>query len=99
MAGIRAPRDAAQQAEWGEAVELDPGAWAVGDLLCFGQPADHVALWDGAALVHARARVRRERPAAVPELMERLTTVRRPGPSQAITRPSLWGTVPRPKGT
>lgn len=90
LSGIRVPRDAAQQAAWGLSVEPHPTAWLPGDVLCFGQPADHVALWDGQALVHARARVRRQTVGQVPELMERLATVRRAAPSPPTARLSLW---------
>jgi len=78
LAGARLPRDASQQGATGEEVSLDPGAWEAGDLLFFGEPADHVAMVDGRGrMLHCQGRVRQERIDRRGDLMSRLSGVRR----------------------
>ena len=90
-AGIRLPRDAAQQATAGVAVsQAEPSQWRAGDLLCFGAPADHVGIFDGrGAMLHARGRVQRQKLEELGPLWPRLSAVRRPVPQRG-ERPSLW---------
>jgi cell wall-associated NlpC family hydrolase len=100
LAGFALPRDAAQQAQCGGPLELDPSAWRPGDLLFFGEAggtADHVALWEGeGCLLHARGRVRRDRFAQLGDLAQRLCAVRRLGPRDWIREPTLWAVPPQP---
>lgn len=79
LAGALLPRDARDQA--GAGGEVDPaerGAWRPGDLLLFGDPADHIGLLDARGrLLHCRGRVRQDPLGELPKLMARLSTVRR----------------------
>jgi cell wall-associated NlpC family hydrolase len=76
--GADLPRDASQQSRCGEAVDLDPAAWEAGDLVFFGDPADHVGFSDGrGGLLHCRGQVRVDRLDKLPELANRISAVRR----------------------
>jgi hypothetical protein len=78
LCAARLPRDASQQSRIGEALELEPGTWKAGDLLFFGEPADHVAMTDGRGqILHCQGRVRLEQISRREDLMERLSAVRR----------------------
>ncbi len=89
-AGFDLPRDARQQRGRGRPVSSSSG-WRAGDLLFFGDPADHVAIYDGrGGLVHARGRVVRQSLEEVGDLLGRLSAVRRLGASDAIEGESLW---------
>lgn len=78
LCGALLPRDASQQAEVGEAVALDPASWEAGDLLFFGDPADHVGFTDGRGnLLHCQGRVRIDRLEQREDLRARLGAVRR----------------------
>lgn len=78
LCGGRLPRDASQQSRAGVEVPLDPDAWEAGDLLFFGDPADHVALTDGQGrILHCQGRVRQEPVDRREDLMARLSGVRR----------------------
>lgn len=78
LAGARLPRDASQQSFVGDEVAMDPAAWEAGDLLFFGDPADHVALTDGRGrILHCQGRVRQEPIERRDDLMARLAGVRR----------------------
>lgn len=92
MAGVRLPRDAAQQALCGDAVEGGSDGWQAGDLLFFGQPADHVGIFDGrGAMLHASGLVRRQRLPELQALMGRLSAVRRLRGESAPAERTLWG--------
>lgn len=91
LSGARLPRDASQQARAGTEVAPDPAAWEAGDLLFFGDPADHVALTDGrGGILHCQGRVRQERIEDRPDLMERLSGVRRWWGSQVAQPETAW---------
>jgi hypothetical protein len=78
LAGVGLPRDASQQQRVGEEVTREATAWQAGDLLFFGDPADHVGIHDGReGLLHCRGSVRRDRLREIAPLMERLSAVRR----------------------
>jgi len=92
-AGIRLPRDSAQQQHCGEEVGQERAAWAAGDLLFFGDPADHVGIYDGReGMLHCRGKVRRDVLEAIAELMKRCSAVRRVG---TLTGPSTLWYLPR----
>jgi cell wall-associated NlpC family hydrolase len=92
--GMRLPRDAAQQSASGRALALEENAWEAGDLLLFGEPADHVGIYDGrGALLHCRGFVRRQGLGEIPELVARLSAARRIQPK--AEEPTLW-LDPRP---
>lgn len=91
LAGLRLPRDAAQQQEVGESIELATAAWSAGDLLYFGKRADHVGLYDGrGGMIHCRGQVRHDRLGEIAPLMARLHTVRRPWSMVGSSQRSLW---------
>ncbi|RKZ08590.1 hypothetical protein DRQ53_04920 [bacterium] len=77
LCGVTLERDAAQQAGYGEAVGLEPDQWRAGDLIFFGQPADHVAFLDARdGLLHCQGQVRQDRLEGHP-LQARISGVRR----------------------
>jgi hypothetical protein len=91
LCGVDLPRDAVQQAACGEVVAPEPAAWQPGDLLFFGDPADHVGFTDGRGnLLHCRGRVRQDRMDEVPELMDRLSGVCRWISLQGAGEPRAW---------
>lgn len=92
LCGVLLPRDASQQAGVGEPIETDPANWEAGDLVFFGDPADHVAVADGrGGLLHCQGRVRADRLERRADLAGRISGVRRwwglrrPGPGSAWT--------------
>lgn len=94
-AGFQLHRDAVQQSVQGEEIPLDSGSWERGDLLFFHDPVDHVGLYDGeGALVHARARVRRQGLDEIPELLAGLVRVRRMNSELRIRGETLWRRIP-----
>ena len=98
--GVALPRDASQQQHVGEDVGLDREAWCAGDVLFFGERADHVGVFDGKrSLIHCRARVVKQPLDDVGDLMERLSCVRRVTPMQHATRSTLWIRTPDAPGT
>lgn len=77
LAGVELPRDAAQQSGCGEELGRDQGAWTAGDLIFFGDPADHVAFYDGrGGILHCQGRVRRDKLEGH-DLQARISGVRR----------------------
>jgi cell wall-associated NlpC family hydrolase len=95
LAGFDLPRDSAQQAGRGSAVDLSAGAWRRGDLLFFHDPVDHVGIHDGdGGLLHARGRVRRDRFEDLVELLDGLASVRRLCASDRSITSTLWRVVP-----
>ena len=95
-AGYELPRDAAQQSLLGEMLPLDSSSWRAGDLLFFHDPVDHVAIYDGEeTIIHARARVVRQRLSEAGELHSVLSVVRRLTMDDRIRQASLWR---RPQG-
>lgn len=91
LGGYALPRDASQQQHVGQEVPLERDAWERGDLLFFGEPADHVGIFDGkASLLHCRASVVKQDLDAIGPLMERLTSVRRVGARERVSRASGW---------
>jgi cell wall-associated NlpC family hydrolase len=76
--GVGLPRDASQQSRCGEPVDCDPAKWEAGDLLFFGEPADHVGFSDGRGhLFHCRGQVRMDQLEDLPLLVNRIVAVRR----------------------
>jgi cell wall-associated NlpC family hydrolase len=76
--GADLPRDSTQQSRFGEAVDSDPAVWEVGDLVFFGDPADHVGFSDGrGGLLHCRGQVRIDQLDELPRLKNRIFEVRR----------------------
>jgi hypothetical protein len=95
LAGLRLPRDAAQQQQVGQWIDPSPEAWKGGDLFYFGERADHVGLYDGrGGMIHCRGRVRRDALSDLAPLMARLHTIRRPWPEAPEPDDSLWTLVP-----
>lgn len=97
LAGTPLPRDAAQQQKVGESVAGAPEHWRMGDLLFFGERADHVGIYDGRqGMIHCRGKVRRDALSEVTPLMARLRTVRRPWDLPTRADRSLWsvGSMP-----
>jgi cell wall-associated NlpC family hydrolase len=91
LSGVSLPRDASQQQGSGEAVDSDPSAWEAADLVFFSDPADHVALYDGrGGLLHCQGRVRRDAVGSVPQLMGRVSAVRRWWSLRGGSTPTLW---------
>lgn len=88
----RLPRDAAQQVEHGEEVPLAGNAFERGDLLFFGDPVDHVAIYSGKGrILHCSGRVREETLGENPQLAARLCAARRPWDQLELVPPTLWG--------
>lgn len=91
LGGYLLPRDASQQQGVGTEVPLDRDRWERGDVLFFGERADHVGVFDGrSSLLHCRASVVTQDIDAIGPLMERLSGVRRMGPGQSVVRPTAW---------
>jgi cell wall-associated NlpC family hydrolase len=91
MAGLSLPRDAAQQARCGDALSGGAESWQAADLLFFGEPADHVGIYDGkGALLHASGRVRRQPIDQLGQLMGRLSGVRRLKAAAKRPATTLW---------
>ena len=89
--GVELPRDASQQVRCGEPVDRDPSAWEAGDLVFFGDPADHVGFSDGrGGLLHCRGRVRMDPLEDLPRLMSRISAVRRWWGMRGETRSGSW---------
>lgn len=95
LAGVALPRDASQQQRTGRPVDPEPSAWSAGDLLFFGDPADHLGIHDGrGGMIHCRGSVRRDPLREIAPLMERLSAVRRPDLGGTGPRPTLWRRPP-----
>lgn len=91
LAGFHLPRDARQQARRGAAVEPSESRWQAGDLLFFGLPADHVGIYDGrGGLIHCSGLARRQPLGDIPQLMARLSGVRRLGDESLVHKSTLW---------
>lgn len=91
LAGFDLPRDTRQQVGRGTTVELEEPAWRAGDLLFFGDPVDHVGIYDGrSGLVHCSGLVRRQSVGEIPHLMRRLSQARRMGDGDVVTTRTLW---------
>ena len=89
--GVGLPRDASQQSRCGEPVDPDPAAWEAGDLVFFGDPADHVGFSDGrGGLLHCRGQVRVDRLEDLPRLMDRISAVRRWWGMRGGSWPGSW---------
>ena len=89
------PRDASQQAAYGEEVTTSSDGWEPGDLLFFGDPIDHVGIHGGRGrILHCSGRVREEKLSQNPRLKARLCAVRRPWPHLDLLQPTLWGARP-----
>lgn len=92
LAGRRLPRDTTQQVECGTEVEASEAALQPGDLLFFGDPVDHVALFSGGGrILHCSGRVREEALRQNPQLAGRLRAVRRPWEVLEPAEATLWG--------
>ena len=91
LGGRALPRDASQQQHAGEPVDLDPEAWRPGDLLLFGERADHVGIFEGQGrMIHCRAGVTSQALGEITPLMERLSAVRRVPVRTEDTTATLW---------
>jgi cell wall-associated NlpC family hydrolase len=91
LGGFDLPRDSGQQVRCGEAVDLDEAGWRAGDLLFFGDPCDHVGIHDGrGGLVHCSGLARRQPLGDIPQLMARLSQVRRIGSDSVVNTRTLW---------
>ena len=91
LCGVDLPRDAVQQAACGEEVSPEPSAWQLGDLVFFGDPSDHVGFTDGRGnLLHCRGSVRQDRLEEIPELVTRISGVRRWISLQGGGEPRAW---------
>lgn len=89
--GVALPRDASQQQHVGDEVGLPREGWQPGDVLFFGDPADHVGIFDGKrSLIHCRASVVKQPLDRLGDLLERLSGVRRVTPMRAVTTSTLW---------
>lgn len=91
LGGHVLPRDASQQQGVGRAVALDRDQWQAGDVLFFGDPADHVGIFDGrSSMIHCRGSVVKQRLDSVEALLERLSDVRRIGPTESVDAALGW---------
>jgi hypothetical protein len=91
LAGQRLPRDTAQQRLCGKTVGLEPQDWEIGDLLFFGDPVDHVAVYDGReGILHCSGSVRAQKLRELAQLMRRLSAVRRVGLDDRGAQATPW---------
>lgn len=91
LGGHALPRDASQQQGVGEAVAHERAEWKAGDLLFFGDPADHVGIFDGrASMIHCRGSVVKQELGAIGPLLERLTHVRRIDLAKTVDTAAGW---------
>lgn len=92
LARRRFPRDAAQQIRHGKEVPITESAFEPGDLLFFGDPVDHVAIYSGRGrILHCSGQVREDVLGENPHLKARLCAARRPWADLERADATLWG--------